>query len=125
MKESKPEEIHAEERMRQIVGFQNMSVGATDLDAIIEWKNKGFILIEVKYGSNELKYGQQLAYERMVDDWSKPAICILARHYTHNPKNNIDLASCKVDEFYINGEWKNGTGFTVDKLSQKFIEEKL
>ena len=71
-------------RMRQLIDFTGLELEGgiypTDIDGLIEYHDQEYILIEVKYGKTKVPFGQRLAIERMVDDFTKigkPAVAIV------------------------------------------------
>jgi hypothetical protein len=81
----------------------------TDIDAILDYGNKGWVLVECKVKGNPLPYGQKLALERMVNDFAKaekPALLVVAEHET--PINeDIRFEETKTNLIYFNGKWRN------------------
>ena len=62
-----------------------------------------YILIEVKYGKTKVPFGQRLAIERMVDDFTKigkPAVAIVCEHTVKDADKHVVAAACKVREIY-------------------------
>ena len=61
--------------MKQLIDFQGLAVDEyiypTDIDGLIEYKDSEYIIFEVKYGDAEVPFGQKLALQRMVDDFTK------------------------------------------------------
>lgn len=51
-------------------GIKYGNIMPTDLDGIIEYKGKAYILIEMKHRNAEIPEGQRIAFERMVDDFT-------------------------------------------------------
>lgn len=92
--------------MKQIKDFSNLGIGATDIDGLIEYHNKLYILMEAKAGGGQLSTGQRLALERLCDDLSKTKKCILfiGTHWT-NPDQQIDFSELIVNKYYFNGKW--------------------
>ena len=117
-------------RMKQFVSFGNLTYGSnnrpTDVDALFEYKNKLFIIYEVKYGDAELQRGQFLSLTRLCDalQLAKPTLLIIARHNT--PVDQIvDLAYCGVRKFRWEGLWyptPKGMFLSVRGLTDKFIQ---
>lgn len=72
-------------RASQLVDFDNMRFGnvmPTDIDAMADMKGRGFVIIETKFGTATLPFGQKLALERLTDsltDGGKHAIPVVAR----------------------------------------------
>ena len=89
--------IHNTRNMRQLIDFKGCSVGEgmypTDIDALIEYKDSKYIIFEVKYRDFEVPYGQRLALQRMVDDFTKlgkQAIAIVCSHPVKDPERNVE-----------------------------------
>lgn len=104
-----PGEIYNRDRARQLIDFSGMKFGnitPTDIDGLIEYKNKYFIIIELKHKDNEMPFGQKLALERMCDVLSmkKTTIVLLG---THDVPVSIDIDCAKVivKEYYFNKKW--------------------
>jgi len=121
--------IHARERAKQLRDFSGLRYGnitATDVDGLIEYHGKGYIFIEVKLNDALLPYGQKLAFERLVDDLKKPAICIIASHDVDNPNKDINVAHALVSEYRFKGNWLvPKSEYTVRALIDLFIDKVL
>lgn len=115
------------ERARQIRDFSGMLYGSitpTDIDGLIEYRNKCYVLFEEKYKDAALPRGQELALERMCDDLGKikPALLIVANHEAE-PEKDIDVAGSLVVKFRYNGSWHFIVGkVTTKDLTTRFIE---
>lgn len=103
---------------QRLVDFQGLELDdgiyPTDLDALIEYHDTEYILIEVKFEKAKVPYGQRLAIQRMVDDFTKAgkrAIALVAEHYDPNPRKPIIAADCIVRELYYGEEskWREPT----------------
>lgn len=114
-------------RSRQIIDFSGLQYGnitPTDIDGLIEYKNKAYAIIEMKYGNAEIPKGQQLAIERMVDDFSKGgklATAFLCEHDVKNPEEDIMAANVIVRSCYYNGHWKRDGRKTLKTRLDAFI----
>lgn len=103
--------IQFRDRRRQLIDCHNLRIGnitPTDCDGLIEYKNKAYIIFELKRRGVEVPKGQLLAFERAVDDWlqaNKLAVLIIADHDIENPEEDIDAAACLVRTFYYRGRW--------------------
>jgi hypothetical protein len=102
-------EINNVKRKQQIINFSGLLYGKitpTDLDALIEYKNIGYIFIEIKYSNTELPFGQKLAIERLVKDTNinKKSIGIIAEHYIEDTSKQINASDCVVRKIF---DWKN------------------
>ena len=104
-------EINNKKRARQINGFKDLLYGKitpTDIDGLIEYKNKAYIFLEVKYNDADLPFGQRLALERLVKDTSinKKSMVIICEHNVEDPEISVDVSSTKVRELYMYNELK-------------------
>ena len=101
--------IENRERARQLRDFSGLRYGnitPTDIDALIEYKDVAYVIIETKFSNAELPTGQRLAIERLCDDLQnfKHTIAIVSRH--NFPVNeDIDLAKTVVDKYRWRGKW--------------------
>lgn len=96
---------------KQLVDFKGLGLDGgiypTDIDALIEYRDLEYILVEVKYDKTNVPHGQRLALQRMVDDFTragKRAIALVAEHYNTNPREPIIAAGCVVRELYYGEE---------------------
>lgn len=111
-------------RASQLIAFDELQYGSitpTDIDGIIEYKNKFYAIFEVKYCDKEVPFGQRLCIQRMVDDFNKAgkkAIGFVCEHYVHDPMEDVKLAECTIREVYYNGKW-------VDKCKGKIMKQAL
>jgi hypothetical protein len=114
--------IRNKEFATQVRDFRNLKFGnitPTDLDGLIEYKNKCFVLIEVKYEGAEMPFGQGLALERLCDSISKPTILILA---THTSMGDIDVGNTKVEQFRFWKKWHEPENVTTPReLVERFV----
>ena len=98
-------------QIRDFTGLLFGNITPTDIDALIEYKNKAFIFIEAKYMDAKMPYGQRLALERLCNSLDKPSMLLVTEHYT---KGDIDFANSTVREYYYKGKWL--TPRTIIKL---------
>lgn len=83
--------------------------GYTDIDGLIEYHDSEYILLEVKHKDARVPYGQRLAIQRMVDDFTKAgkkAVAIVCEHKVDDTDKPVVAAFCKVRELYYGGEHK-------------------
>jgi len=95
-------------QIRDFSGLRYRNITPTDIDGLIEYHNKAYILIEIKYGDAELPNGQKLALKRLTDDLEssgKPTLFIIASHQTSNCNNDIDVAKTIVSQYRFKKEW--------------------
>ena len=92
-------------RVRDFSGLRFGTITPTDLDGLIEYKDRGYVLIEVKYGETRLPDGQRLALERLCDDLqkTKPALLVIGSHHS---RGDIDVAQAVVTEYRYNTQWR-------------------
>ena len=104
--------IKYEERLKQIVSFDDMiyngNIRPTDIDGLIEFHDKAYIIFDVKSGSAVVPFGQKLALERMVCDWRqarKEAIGIICEHNIHDTNEQVIAKNCEVREYFNGANW--------------------
>lgn len=120
--------IRDREAARQIRDFSGMLYGTitpTDIDGLIEFKNKCYVLFEEKYKVAKLPRGQELALERISDDLGKvkPTLFIVATHETE-PDKDIDVANSLVFKFRYQSVWYFVAGKVTTKyLTTRFLEK--
>lgn len=115
-------------RSKQIRDFSGLRYGnitPTDIDCLIEYHDKAYVIIEYKYGGAEVLFGQRLALERLHDDVSKikPVLCIIAQHNQEDCELDIDCANALVMEVRGHGVWiPVGAGVFVKQLVDDFLK---
>lgn len=111
---------------RDFTGLRYGAITPTDIDGVIEYKNKCYIFYEAKcITAPPMSRGQALAFERLCDDLQKikPTIVISLEH--NFPANEpIDFASCKVKSCRWKGKWIDvKADVTVKKVTDWFIKK--
>lgn len=94
-------------QLRDYSGLLFGNITPTDIDGIIEYKNIGYVIIELKYAEAKIPFGQKLALERLTDDLQrsgKPTVCLIATHKT-SESGIIDVANSLVREYRYKGKW--------------------
>ena len=120
--------IQNRKRAKQLIDFTGLKFGniyPTDIDGVIEYKNKAIALFELKHGDAELPEGQRLALRRMIDDSraaGKEAVLFICEHYVDDCNKDIDASETIVRKFYYNGEWYDGQGYSLKKKLNSFIK---
>jgi Holliday junction resolvase-like predicted endonuclease len=100
------------ERKQQINDFSKLIIGKitpTDIDGVIEYKNKAYVFIEVKYNEAELPDGQRIALERMskdLDKSGKQTMILVAQHSVADTSVSVDVAKCQVRKYYYKSNWR-------------------
>jgi len=96
------------EYARQIRDFSGLVIGTitpTDLDGLIEYKNRAFIFIETKHVGAEMPFGQKLALERLCDATTKSGKQSVLFVTNHDCDGDIDFANTRVVKFYYRSKW--------------------
>lgn len=98
-------------RMKQLIDFKGLELDSgiypTDIDGLIEYHDSEYIILEVKHNNAKVPWGQRLALQRMVDDFTKAgkkAVAIVCEHNVDNANNPVVAAVCNVRELYYGGE---------------------
>lgn len=122
--------IHNRARAKQINDFTGLQFGnitPTDLDGIIDFQNRVWVIIELKQIGNPLPFGQQLAIERLIDiiaSTGKVAVALIASHDT-TPDQDVFVADCLVMEYRYRGAWLIPKGeITVKQAIYYFVNKK-
>jgi hypothetical protein len=110
---------------RDFTGLRYGNITPTDIDGLIEYKNKCYVFYEAKYvTAPPMSDGQRVAFERLCDDLQKikPTLLISFEHSFPADKA-IDFANCDVQSYRYNGEWKKpNKAVSVKRMSDRFIE---
>jgi len=103
-------EIKNREYRTQINDFSKLRFGKitpTDIDAFLDFGNRLFVFVECKYGESKMPYGQQLAFERIVDAchvFSKRlSVGFVVQHWS---QGDIDYAGTIVQKYRYQGKWR-------------------
>ena len=95
----------------------------TDIDGLLDFKNKVWVIFELKHGNAPLPFGQRLAIERLVDDLSsvKPSIGFVASH-NHQSSEDIDASNSIVTSFRYKNKWVDDTrAMTLRQAIDSFL----
>jgi hypothetical protein len=118
-------EIRNQKYYSQKLGFAGLRYGnitPTDVDVMIEYRDKCFVWIELKYQDHPVPLGQRLALERLCDAVQagrKDALLLVA---THHAKDKIDVAEAMVIEYRWMGLKRvPKRQFTVKKALDKYM----
>ena len=94
-------QIYNRSKLTQVLNFQDLTwgkIGPSDLDAVLELKDKAYVIIEAKEQGARWPRGQGIMLERLTKDLirsGKHVLTIRATHNTETPQD-IDIASCSV-----------------------------
>lgn len=119
--------IQFKDRARQLIDFRNLRIGKitpTDTDGEIEYHDKAWVFIEIKYKNAVVPAGQKLAFERKVNDvvrGGKKAVLFVASHYVDNPLEDIIAGDCIVREFYYCKRWWPADGSDLKSYVNRFV----
>lgn len=117
--------IRYPDRAKQVIdygGIRRGNIMPTDLDGIIEYKDKAYILIEMKHRDAGIPQGQRIALERMVDDFKfngKLACLLLCSHCVDDCDEVIRAEDAVVTGIYYNyrwTRWNEPLGTVVDRI---------
>lgn len=98
-------------RYKQEVDFSGLlferNITPTDVDGVLDFGGRFFVLIELKFQQAELTFGQRLCLERICDKLAVNSDCalLIARH-NHPPEEKINAAIAVVSEFRWKGKWR-------------------
>jgi hypothetical protein len=88
-------------------GLRYEKITPTDIDGFMDFQNKTFVFLELKYGESPLPFGQKLALERLCDacgNNGRTSIVLIIRYETKG-QEAVDVAPLPVDEYRIKGAW--------------------
>lgn len=103
--------IQFRERAKQLIDYSCLRYGnitPTDIDGLVEYKDKAYVFIEIKYENAEMPKGQRIAIERLINDLSKcgkPVAGFLCEHYISDCEEDVDAAKAIVRSLYFNSTW--------------------
>lgn len=116
------------EAKQQVINFTGLArdkIMPCDLDACLEYKNRGYVFIEAKYEKAPMPKGQELMYARLADDLDragKPTLFIVAEHSQKDVNTDIDLANANVRMYYYQGQLFEPKEMTVKKIYDIFVD---
>lgn len=108
-------------------GVRYDKVTPMDIDGFMEFADKQFVFLELKYKDDTMKRGQELALTRLVDaiaESGREAMLIIAVHDVCAADNKeIDAANCKVTRVRVGGKgWRTlSSTYTVKQAIDKFL----
>ena len=95
----------------------------SDIDGFLDFNDKLFVFLELKYIGTELKGGQRLAYQRVCDACQKEGreSLVIVAHHNYPPEQTIPVHEIPVSEIRYRGEWRpTKKPYTVKALIDKF-----
>jgi hypothetical protein len=113
-------------RAKQLNSFSGMirrrNITPTDIDGIIDYNGKAFVILEGKYGDAELPKGQKMALENLANtilSANKRVVVIIYRHFIHDTNQEIIVSKQIVSDIYFKRKWDK---ITVEKNVLEVIE---
>jgi hypothetical protein len=113
-------------RAKQLNSFSGMirrrNITPTDIDGIIDYNGKAFVILEGKYGDAELPKGQKMALENLANtilSANKRVVVIIYRHFIHDTNQEINVSKQIVSDIYFKRKWDK---ITVEKNVLEVIE---
>lgn len=103
--------IHNKARAAQINNFSGLlrvrGIYPTDIDGLIDYGGMSFVYMEGKTITAQLKKGQKMALENVVNSHNKAGNTSVAIIYRHNTRvsEDIQVKSCFVSAVFFGGEW--------------------
>lgn len=101
--------FHHPERARQLLSFDGLRWGEktpTDLDLLVDFGGRGFVLVECKYKDTALPRGQELALERLQDAARRGGVPTLLLHASHSVDvGNVSVRDAVVIRFRYRRGW--------------------
>lgn len=110
-------------QVKDYSGIRFGKITPTDIDGFIDFGDKAFVIIEVKYGDTDVPTGQKLAIERLCDSLNqqKPTVAIIARH---DSNGDIDVGNCVATEIRYKRQWKQASHrITVKGTIDSFLRD--
>jgi len=107
------------------IEYDNMR--PSDIDLVMEVRDKCWVIAEIKRKGAEVKTGQRLMLERLAKDLrstGKPVLCVIAEH-NHRDNEDIDASNCIVTKSWNGNSWqKFQDSVTLSSLIRAFLEKK-
>lgn len=107
-------------QLKDFSGLRFGRISPTDIDAMLEFGDKVYVIIEAKHGTADMPVGQKLALTRLTDALGENRHAMLIQA-THDATADIDLGNCKVAKYYYKQRWWM-TEMSVRELVDSFLE---
>ena len=93
-------------QLKDFSGLRWGAISPTDIDAILEFSNRLFIIVEAKYKNAQVPFGQKLCLERLCDAINDPPNkhCLILLT-SHESDGDIDMGLTMVTQVRENGVW--------------------
>lgn len=129
MSRSKPNTgIKSRDGLRQVIlfeGLENGRLSLSDIDAVMELRDKFLILFEVKKEGIDIPKGQRGMLEAIVDAWYETGRIGMIVKAEHNQNGEfIFLRKCVVVDIYYKGSWRpQSEKITVREFLENFYSK--
>jgi hypothetical protein len=114
-------------RAQQINSFSGLlrrrNITPTDIDGLIDYNGKAFIILEGKYGDAEIPKGQRMALEHLANamiDGKKQVTVIVFRHNINDVNEDVKVSDQSVTQVYFKRKWFTITTKNVLEVIDKF-----
>lgn len=114
-------------RAQQINSFSGLlrrrNITPTDIDGLIDYNGKAFIILEGKYSDAEIPKGQRMALEHLANamvDGNKQVTVIVFRHNINDVNEDVKVSEQSVTEVYFKRKWFTITTKNVLEVVDKF-----
>lgn len=104
-------DIRNESYAKQINSFSGLlrrrGITPTDIDGLIDYNGKAFIVLEGKFGDAPIPMGQRIALENIanaIHEGGKQIIVLVFRHNV-SLSLQVDVSTQFVSEYYYNRQW--------------------
>ena len=123
-------------RASQVLDFTGilpLPYAPTDIDGLVEWKNKAYVIIECKYKDKDMSLGQKIAIERMTKDFNKAGkrvVAIVVEHNVDNIQQSVMVGDQIVRQVYYDNQkqWREPNHIVTAKEAInnfiKYVEDK-
>lgn len=110
-------------QLRDYSGLRYGNITPTDIDGLIEYKGRAYVILEVKYMDAIMAHGQELALERLTDDLEKagkPTLCVIAAHNAVF-EAKIKVAEANVQKYRFQGKWHESKNLLAGEMITRFL----
>lgn len=86
-------------QLRDFSGLRWGNITPTDIDGLVDFGAKAFVVLEIKHRGGNMPLGQRIAMERLIDNLALSGVDAIGLVAEHNTNGDIDCANCIVTEF--------------------------
>ena len=108
-------------QVKDYSGLLYGKITPTDIDGFLDFGNKVFVFLEVKYGDTTMATGQRLALERLSDACQEAGKQTLVVVASHESEGDIDVANLPVTMVRFHKRWLKRQG-TVREVIDTFLD---